>query len=264
MSAPRSGDLLTAGTIQWPVDPPCGSGGPDGASSAQWTRAQALATEWLWALSGRRFGLVDVVFRAEWTIPERMPPRHLALGGPSWPGSFPTAPLVSNIPITEAPLPGPVNSVTSVLVDNITLAASAYLVEQNNLIRVDGGQWYRFQDNSQPTTEVGTWQVTYVRGLTVPEGGEWAVGVLACELALRMLGNAKCRLPANTVTAARNGVTVSLDAKQLQQGFTGIYEVDQWVRLVNPKLRPSESTVWSPDLDSTRLPRIPTAQSATA
>lgn len=257
---PRSGDLLTVGPIQWPIDAPCDS---NEFTVARWARAQELAIEWLWALSGRRFGLVQVVFRPEWTIPVAPAPRHLVLGGPVWPAAFPSAPLYSDIPITSAPLPGPVNTVLGVLVDNVALAGSGqnYLVERDNIVRTDGGQWYRYQDTTKPTTATGTWQVTYLRGLAVPEGGQFAAGVLACELAKRMSGDTKCRLPNNTVTVARNGVTVSLDAKQLQQGFSGIFEVDQWVRLVNPKGRPSESEVWSPDLDSTRLRPIPGAYS---
>lgn len=258
---PRSGDLLTAGPIQWPIDPPCGATGPDNVTAAQWVRAQALATEWVWILSGRRFGLTSVVYRPEWTIWDRMRPPRMVLYGPSWPAVFPYEPLRSAVPLTSAPLPGPVNSVTSVVVDNVTLAGSglAYIQEGDNIVRTDGGQWYRYQDTTQPTTAVGTWQISYVRGLTVPAGGQFAVGVLACEMAASWIPGAACRLPNNTQSVVRNGVNISIDAKQLQMGYTGLREVDQWCRLVNPKNRPSESEVWSPDTDATRLPPIPTS-----
>lgn len=256
---PRSGDLLTAGPIVWPVDSPCGSTGPDGVSAVQWTRAQALATEWLWVLSGRRFGLVDVVYRPEWTIWDRMRPPRMILGGPAWPGVFPSS-LRTDEPLTRAPLPGPVSSVTAVTVDNVTLAGSgqSYIQEGDYIVRTDGGQWYRYQDTTQPISDAGTWQVEYQRGLTVPAGGQFAVGVLACEMAAAM-ASLTCRLPNNTVSVVRNGVNISIDAKQLQMGYTGLREVDQWCRLVNPKNRPSDSEVWSPDTDATRQRPIPTA-----
>jgi hypothetical protein len=184
----------------------------------------------------------------------------MVLGGPSWPSMFPTEALRTSQPLTSSPLPGPVNSVTSVVVDNVTLAGSglSYIVEGDNIVRTDGGQWYRFQDTTQPTTATGTWQITYLRGLTVPAAGQFAVGVLACELAASWIPGAACRLPNNTQSVTSNGVNISIDAKQLQLGYTGLREVDQWCRLVNPNNRPFESQVWSPDTDASRMRPIPT------
>lgn len=261
--------ILTAGALTWPVDSPCGPTGPDGCNAQQWTRAQELATEWLWVLSGRKYGLRATVFRPEWTIPIARGPWNYVLGGgpgysaygygSGW-GSSPLDAFVVNRPLLHAPLPGPVNSVTAVEVDGVVLPGSAWQVNGDNLLRVDGGQWYRYQDTTQPISAVGTWQITYVRGSAVPESGQYAAGVLACEEAKRMLGLA-CRLPNNTTQVQRTGTTVSLDAKQLQLGYTGLREVDQWCRLVNPKGRQSDPFVWSPDLDPGRLPPIPSNQS---
>lgn len=220
-------------------------------------RAQALAVNWLWALSGRKYGLVDVVFRPEWTNPVQGCGDR---GGYwEWP-SF----IINTTPTTTAIalLPGPVGEVTAVEVDGAVLDPSKYQVNRDQLIRVDGGTWYAFQDTTQPTTAFGSWQISYTRGTPVPPDGQFAAGVLACELAKAMLppgSKNSCRLPSNATQVARNGTSISLDALQLQKGFTGLYEVDQWCRLVNPNGLMQESSVWSPDTDTTRLPAIPTA-----
>lgn len=249
------GSVITAGDLQWEVDSPCGDAGPDGCSTTQWTRAKALAANWLWALSGRKYGLVDVTFRPEWTIPVLVPPRPFALRGPDyWPRRA-TPPISKHI--TSAPLPGPVMSVTSVQLGSVVLDASAYTLIDGELVRVDGGVWPAYQSTATPMGADGTWEIVYVRGVPVPADGQWAAGVLACEMAQAMIGNKNCRLPNNTQTVARNGTTISLDAKQLQQGYTGIREVDQWCRMVNPKGHQSEPMVWSPDLDPGRFPAPP-------
>lgn len=247
-------DILTAGDIQWPIITPDGADtAPQDLTADQWTLAQALAVDWVWGLSGRKFGQWNIVFRPEWTIPVARSPRHTVLSGPDWPGAYPVRPITSSRLIYRAPLPGPAVSVAAVLVDGATLNPSAYELNDDTLIRVDGGSWYRSQDTTLPTTDVGTWQVSYLRGQSVPVGGQLAAGILAYEYAKRFAGEPTCKLPANTTTVARNGSTISLDAMQLQKGFTGIRDVDQWCRIVNPNGRQSAPTVWSPDLDPNML-----------
>lgn len=249
------GDLIVAGDLQWAIDSPCGDTGPDGVSDEQWARAQAVAVEWLWAQAGRKYGTWTVVFRPEWTDPVRRPR--------GWPLVFdlPDRAWASTKPVTSVTLPGPAVSVDEVLVDGAVLSSSAYLLEPGNqLVRTDGGTWYPYQDTTKPSTDARTWQISYVRGVTVPAAGQYAAGVLACDEARRML-NDSCRLPNNTTSVQRAGKTVSLDAKQLQQGYTGLREVDQWLRTVNPKNRPGDPVVWSPDIDPYRMPPIPSAAS---
>lgn len=227
--------LIEAGPLLWDVESPCGEG-PDGTDASQWARAQALAVEWVWALSGRKYGLRSVVFRPEWTTP--VAGHHHR----------------SHLPV-RSPLPGPVDEISEVLVDGQVLDPAAWQQQGDDLVRIDGHAWYPFQNVGHPTTEVGTWQVTYLRGVSVPESGQWAVGTLACEL-LKAIQGEKCRLPSNVQTVARNGVSISLDAKQLQLGFTTLTDVDQWCRMVNPKQHQSDPCVWSPDLDPSMLPPI--------
>lgn len=240
-------DILTASDIQWPIIAPDGES-EDGAGSP-WDTAQKLAVDWVWGLSGRKFGQWTITFRPEWTIPVARASRHMVLSGPDWPGAYPVRPITSSRLIYRAPLPGPAVSVSEVLVDGSALPSSAYELNDDTLIRVDGQAWYRSQDTTLPTSDVGTWQITYLRGVPVPTGGQVAAGILAAEYVKALTGDKSCRLPNNTTSVSRNGVAVSLDALQLQKGFTGIREVDQWCRIVNPKGRQQPPTVWSPDLD---------------
>lgn len=253
-------DIITAGDMQWPLsDTPTQ---PADVSDDQWALAQQIAIDWIWGLSGRQFGQWNVVFRPEWTIPVARSPRNYVLGEGIYGRGLPAVSFDPNKPLHHAPLPGPVVSVTSVMVDGVTLPSTAYELNGDTLLRVDGGQWYRYQDTTQPDTAAGTWQISYLRGVAVPAGGQYAAAVLAHEEARRMSGDTKCRLPNNTSTVARNGATVSLDAKQPQQGFTTLREVDQWCRIVNPNGRQQAPQVWSPDLDPALLRPIPTDASA--
>lgn len=251
--------ITAAGDLQWEVDSPCGDDGPADIKAAQWERAKTLAVAWVWALSGRQYGLFDVIYRPEWTAGRagsRCGPRGGAVGDLAYMIGLPS---INTTPVTVAPLPGPVNAVSEVLVNGSVVASGSYLVQRNQLVRTDGGTWPAFQNTGLAPSEVGTFQVTYVRGRRVPPGGAWAAGVLACELAKGMCGDGKCRLPANAVSVARNGTSISLDSAQLQKAFTTLTEVDQWCRQVNPKGRPEQPFVWSPDLDPDRFPSIPTS-----
>lgn len=250
-------DVIEAGDLLWPLLSACGDDGPDGVDADDWATAQAVAIDWVWALSGRKFGTWDVVFRPEWSIPVARAPRNYVLGEGDGRRPYPVGAFLTGKPLYSVPLPGPVVSVEAVLVDGATLASSAYEVIGDQLVRLDGSSWYRYQNTTLPTTDVGTWQISYTRGVAVPTGGQRAAGVLACEQAKRISGDKSCRLPNNTTSVTRNGTTVSLDAKQPQQGFTTLAEVDQWCRLVNPNGRQSAPQVWSPDLYPNLLRPIP-------
>ena len=147
-------------------------------------------------------------------------------------------------------LPGPVEEVTSVLIDGAALDPTAYRVDSRALlVRLDGEAWPVCQDMSaDPLAEVNTFQVDYRYGRAVPAGGQVAAGVLACELAKAAVGDSSCQLPRRVQTIARQGVTVSfLDSMDdLDKGRTGIWLIDSWVASVTNPPRPS--TVRSPDI----------------
>lgn len=156
-------------------------------------------------------------------------------------------------------LPGPVASITEVIIDGVVLDATAYRVDNRRLlVRQDGGEWPRCNDLSLPAGEPGTWSVTYERGVEVPDGGQVAAGVLATELAKAACGDKECALPRRVQTVTRQGVTIAmLDAfDDVEKGHTGIWIIDSWLasmtqvpqraRVYSPDLpRPSRRTTWS-------------------
>lgn len=145
--------------------------------------------------------------------------------------------------------------------------------------RVDNGHWLVFpkngvtlpdgttrtcfpscQDLAAPTTEDGTWAITYTHGLPVPLEGLDAAAELACEIAKACggAGPSECVLPSNVVSMTRNGVsyefagnngsvTTSSTSRILR---FNIPIVDMWVQSINPYGVTDRVQAWSPDLPS--------------
>jgi hypothetical protein len=150
-------------------------------------------------------------------------------------------------------LPGPVMSVTQIKVDGVVLVAGTdYRVDGSTIWRLQDKLWPTCQEFSKPTTEVGTWQITYQRGSTVPVGGQTAAGTLACEMAKAANNDGSCRLPQRIQSITRPGVTMAvLDPFDgLERGATGIWSVDSWVNSVTKPIR--SSAVYSVDAKPSR------------
>lgn len=120
--------------------------------------------------------------------------------------------------------------------------------------------WPTCQDMAKPTSETGTFAVTYRRGNAVPQAGLWAAGLLACEL-LKACDPAagECALPTNAQRIARQGVTVELTPVLVNAGSfaTGIPEVDLWLTSVNPYKAKLPSRVFSVDRPQPRVTTWP-------
>ncbi|MGV2384967.1 MAG UNVERIFIED_CONTAM: hypothetical protein LOD86_06825, partial [Thermobifida fusca] len=208
--------------------------------------AVASATETLWALSGRRFGLCEVTLRP--CRRDCYDGRFYDDFGPPWTGarSYPQPALIGgqwfNLTcgscsdcacgtVSEALLPAPVHSIVEVKVDGTPLVTGAYRVDNNRLlVRTDGGRWPRCNDLTRADSEAGTWSVTARFGEVPPEGAALAMGELACEIAKAADGQ-DCRLPAGVQQLVRQGVTISYpDVGELfAKGRTGLYLVDMFV-----------------------------------
>ena len=239
------------------------------SGAALWVDA---ATEFLWRWTGRRFGTCEVTVR---------PCRSDCMAGMSTfgqvPGSYPfiTGPWLpvmiggswynlgcgtclddcSCSTVGSLRLPGPVDSVQSVVIDGETLDPALYRVDNAGLlVRQDGGLWPICQDMAA-TGGDGTWSVTYTWGIPVPVGGRIAAGVLACELAKSACGDTSCQLPQRWRTITREGVTIqALDTfDDLTEGHTGIYVIDSWVSSI--MYSPRAKSVRSPDYRGPRMRR---------
>ena len=235
--------------------------------------ATAWATEVLWALTGRRFGECTVLARpcgggchngGYMTWPVYLSGNSGAVGA-TWIPFVDGAGVWRNCACVgacscaarcEVWLPGPVASITEVVVDGVIVPSTAYRIDNGNiLVRQDGECWPECQDFNlsavDPDTE-NTFVVTYTRGTPVPMAGQIAAGMLACDFAKSCTTG--CKLPGNLASLTRQGVEVTMadPTDELNAGLTGVHFVDQWIRAVNPNELGSRSRVASLDVS---LPR---------
>lgn len=239
-------------------------------------RATAWATYILYALSGRRFGVCEITVRpcgprcrasSAYTAYPVTTDGYWA--GSAGIGAGLLSPFIRNgtwfncgcsgscncTASCEAWLPGPVATVTEVFSDGVLVPSTSYRVDDGEwLVRTDGECWPECQDlDSSNPTDPNTLFVTYGRGVPVPVAGQIAAGILACEFAKACTGQA-CALPQNLSSISRQGIEVSLPdpSDLLQQGLTGIADVDLWIMAVNPYRKAGRSRVYSPDIDYPR------------
>jgi hypothetical protein len=212
----------------------------DKAEAEQRAAAQ-LATDVLYALSGRQFGLYSHTVR-----PCRQAlPNHHGLGPVtsyllswegdrwiSWPCGCVGACRLSGPNVVH--LPGPVHDVTEVTVNGVVLSSLVWVLEGDRLYRREA-PWPP-QDLNRPLGDTNTWGVTYQRGIVPPEGVAALTGLLAKEFLDALENEGRCRLPRTVTTASRNGVTYRAydPAVIYANGKTGLPEVDMWLATVNP------------------------------
>lgn len=276
-------DVVVPGSVQ-PSGPdmPC-SWALDTTCVADWATVppavQMAASEWavqiLWALTGRQYGACSVTLRpcgprcgtsygylaypvgmggltggmGPWMIPwiDAGVWRNCGCAG----GCSCSAPC-------EIAIPGPVAAIDEVRVDGVILDPSAYRLDSLRgiqvLVRTDGECWPDCQDMAADIDEPGTFAVTYQRGRNVPRAGQLAAGELAGEFAKACQGG-DCALPQQLASLSRNGVEVQVvnPTDVLENGLTGIANVDLWIRAVNPYRKPARSRVGSPDIAGPRF-----------
>lgn len=261
------------GPCAWPIDSTCCPGWP--TDPADWepqhVLAVEIATDTLWRLTAGRFGLCPELIR-----PCRRgctPDRHGT--GFLWDRStFPLDPYVdggkwfnfgcgcgpedcSCDPLCVLEIPGRVDSVVEVKIDGVVVDPATYRLDRRpgkaRLIRVGGLSgpcWPTCQDLTKEDDQPGTFSVLYMRGTPVPAAGVRAVGSLACEIYKQCTGAGDCRLPERVRSVTREGITYDMfdPGEWLDQGLTGLRDVDTWLRVVNPHRLYQPSAVFSLDL----------------
>lgn len=138
----------------------------------------------------------------------------------------------------------PVTSVDEVTIGDDVLDPDAYWCDVAGLMeRTDLQAW--------PAD--GSLHVSFTHGIAPPEGGKRAALSLAVELAKAANGDGSCRLR-NFQTITREGITMAAvnlrDA--LASGLTGLYEVDLWLKSVNPHGMKRRGGAWTPDMGRAR------------
>lgn len=265
---------MPPGPCDWPVDVTCCSGWADYS-----VEVRAAATGWavqiLDSLTGRRFSQCAVNYRpcrpkcGMWSGYLTWPVNASSMSGSGVPWMIPYIDngIWRNCGCTggcscrarcEVPFPGPVADVSEVMIDGLVLDPSAYRLDKYRgnpvLVRTDGECWPECQDMELGPEDVGAFTITYRPGELLPTAGAIAAGLLACEFAKACVG-ADCVLPQQLASLSRNGVEVTVvdPTTFLENGLTGIAQVDLWIRSVNPARRIRTSKVYSPDVPGPRF-----------
>lgn len=256
----------------WTMDDACWpkiSGAFEDEAKAPMAQASLnQAAEILYALSGRQFGVCEVVAR---------PCRQACCDPCGRGGGYRWTPVLSGgqwmnvscvgckgscdcVQVCEVALPGPVFEVTEVMLDGVVLEETEYRVDnRRSLVKLSEGCWPTCQDMAAEPDQPNTWQVTYGRGRPLPEAGKNALGAMANEFAKACLNDGTCVLPERVTTIVRQGLSVALldPMDFLTKQRTGIYAVDVWLTAVNPLGRQRHAGVYSVDVPPPRVTTWP-------
>lgn len=227
--------------------------------------AEALATGIMWAATGRKYGLCDIVVQP--CVKAALPRDYQTyeVGSPDYGMAYIhngqwhngcSAEGSSCCTGCELELEGPTTTdgITAVSENGVLLPIDSYLVMNGSiLVRTDGECWSTCTNySSQSPSKL---QIEYKKGIAIPDHVQKATERLACEFAKACAG-AACALPRRLKSITRQGVeaTISDISKSSRSGGssrgpiqTGVYEVDIVIQLENPAGRSSSSIVWSPD-----------------
>ena len=222
------------GPCNWPTTgcPDCGD--ECGAmTAAQRAEYQAWAINDLWEATGRVYGTCTVTVMPcnDWGV----------LCGACW-SNFRGCACVF---VPEVKLPGPVASVTEVVIDGVALDPDAYRIDDYQwLVRTDGDTWPTNTDYLDPDA----FSVTYEAGIAPPAGAGIVTGMVMCSRSACTTSG--CKVPRETTQVTRQGVTMLRFPIDAPGAMFGIPAVDQWVRNANQPLR--GGAVYSPDLPQVR------------
>lgn len=266
--------LQTGPCDAWPTALCCDV--PEGMEQEDVDRWTRIASQILWALSGRRLGPCPVTVR---------PCRRACLDGTpvsfqAGVGSGPWVPYIGSDglwrnasvcgcksdcscgELCEVYLPGPVYDVVTVNVGGEDLVPEAYRVDSPGLlVRTDGECWPDCQDMAAPPGEPDTFTVEYRIGLPLDDAAVAAVSELTCHYLKGCApgGGCGCKSNRNLTRLVRQGVEMEMPDPTLiyAEGRTGLPMVDLWLSVMNPYRLTSPSRVYSPDFKRPRTTTWP-------
>lgn len=246
----------------WDVDTSCCDTWADYSTQLQ-TAAAEYGAFTVWAATGRRFGLCERTVRPCGVQPVNIPNGYFWSEGTWLPYIFNGAwrncwggcgntgfGCCTCEPRCQVWLPAPVASIpaTGVSVDGAIVNVDSWRIDNGMwLVRTDGECWPNCQDYNVDSG-AGTFTVTFLQGIPVPDILLRAAGELACEWAKSCLGQA-CRLPQRVQSITRQGVSMSMVNIDdvLRAGLTGVQTVDQVIMMFNPYGLKSRMRIFSPD-----------------
>jgi hypothetical protein len=209
-----------------------------------------LSASWLlWALSGRKYGGEHRITE-RYECPCRCNRRR-------WYSRSPQSPIfpvwhngeIYNVSLCDMcdqthrlRLRGrPVRSIESVSVQGDVLDPGAYEIHDSAYLAATSSK--------SPWSLCNQVTVTYTYGVLPPEAGRRAARLLAEELLKATIAPDECTLPDRVTSISRQGVSFTILDPQsfLDEGRLGIYEVDSFLRAVNPGKAVRPARVFSPD-----------------
>jgi hypothetical protein len=121
---------------------------------------------------------------------------------------------------------------------------SSYYLVDHSTIHIKAGT---------PWTPCNT-EVTYSYGTPVPIAGKMAARKLAIEFARLWSGDEMCELPQRVTSVSRQGVSYTILDNQefIDELRTGLYEIDLFLKVVNPDNARRKSKVFSVDTPRAR------------
>jgi len=256
---------------------PCGWVIPDPLCCEEWATLdpviKASAGDYaaliLWAATGRQFGLCTVTVRP--CGMKRCNDGMAEFFGYDWSGGT-WVPYIFNgtwfncscagmcccEPRCQVRLMGPVDSVTEVLIGGIAVDPATYRVDDNHwLVRTAGECWPTCADMDTDDGD-NTFEVTYVRGTTPPPALLRAASTLECEWGKACSG-AECRLSNRVTSIARQGINIEMASPEafMEDGLTGLWEVDSIIVALNPFKRKQRARIWAPEMNVPRTVTSP-------
>ena len=190
-------------------------------TTADAAEAVTSATDLMWALTGRQYGLYSEIVR------------------PDLRGEVSTWFDLRRFPVS---------SITSVKINGATLPTSAYWVQDGKLLNLVVGTWPSTQKLYLADSEMDTFSVTMLWGVAPPRSVAAATRRLACELLTLTFGGAS-GLSDRIKSTVRQGISMDIVSADdlLENGRTGIYEIDLVLATFNREDTAALPAVMSPD-----------------
>lgn len=258
------------GWCGWDIDPAGQCPDWDTYTPEQQELASNIAVLVMWAATGRRYGPCEITVRP-------CQSKERAETYRAYPVFWGSATWAAGMPYLdggrwfncgcgsgcccrarcEIMLDGPVSSIVEVLVDGDVVPPEEYRVDVTQggyrLVKTSDGCWPTCQDFNVGGEDVGSFSVTYGRGLAVPGSVLGATGLLACEFG-KQVSSGSCALPQRLSSLTRQGVTADFIVNEIDVSTfqTGISLVDMVIRAENPSRLTRPPTVLSPDLPDNR------------
>ncbi len=221
--------------------------------------AAQVASNLLWAMSGRKYtGETIVTERYTCTL------RNNRMG----PSDRTNSPVLFGGDVYNIPS-GDYDEYSELVSDGLSPDAriklrgrpvSRVITVRNKTGQILDPSSYYLVDHSTLHIRAGTpWtpcnvEITYAYGIPVPTAGKMAARKLAIELARLWAGDEMCELPQRVTSVSRQGVSYTILDNQefIDELRTGLYEIDLFLKVVNPDNARRKSKVFSVDTPRAR------------